>query len=163
MNFDRLSLVADLANFGLRTEHMLTVAVPETPGSFKRFVAAVTGTPPPFDPAHPEKEPETPENAASSEEIDITELKYRYSADRDAQILFSLTCKGGAEVSDAVARVQGEGFACRDVSGSEAAQVHLRHLVGGRPRSYTGAIQNEKMAVVRACPLLQPDVSQIIM
>ena len=38
MNFDRLRLVADLANFGLRTEAMLVISIPESPGEFLRFI-----------------------------------------------------------------------------------------------------------------------------
>lgn len=40
-----------------------------------------------------------------------------------------------------------------------ALQIHLRHLVGGRARSYMGEIPNERMfqvgAVLQSCMLLQ--------
>lgn len=35
MNFERLRLVAELANVGGRTEAMLTTTIPERPGAFK--------------------------------------------------------------------------------------------------------------------------------
>ena len=41
MNFDRLRLVADLANYGLRTEAMLTCTIPEQPGSFRAFIETI--------------------------------------------------------------------------------------------------------------------------
>lgn len=129
MNFDRLRLVADLANFGQRTEAMLTLSIPERSGEFRRFVESL------YD--------------GTAEDIGITECKYRYSVDRPAKMLFSLAARSPEEVDAAVARLRGEGYACRDVTKVSAAQVHLRHMVGGRPRSYTGSIEHEKMVVVR--------------
>lgn len=131
MNFDRLRLVADLANYGQRTEAMLTLSIPERSGEFRRFVESL------YD--------------GSDDEIVVTECKYRFSVDRPAKMLFSLAARSPEEVAAAVERLRGEGYACRDVTGLAAAQVHLRHMVGGRPRSYTGSIEHEKMVVVRRC------------
>ena len=56
MNFDRLRMVSDLADVGARREVMMATSIPEEPGAFKRFVAALAG---------------------DSTSLDITELKYR--------------------------------------------------------------------------------------
>ena len=70
MNFDRLRLVSDIANFGAKTEIMLATSIPEVPGSFKKFVDVVTG----------------------DSGLSFTEFKYRYAVneDRKAHILFSV-------------------------------------------------------------------------
>lgn len=148
MNFDRLRLVASLANYGQRTEAMLTLSLPEQPGEFRRFVESVHKCSP-----------------GNPDELVVTECKYRYTVDRPAKMLFSLAARSPEAVTAAVEQLRGEGYACRDVTGVSAAQLHLRHMVGGRPRSYTGSIENEKMVVVRrpaALPaplLVSPTVS----
>lgn len=141
MNFDRLRLVADLANFGQRTEAMLTLSIPERSGEFRRFVESL------YD--------------GTQEEITVTECKYRYSVDRPAKLLFSLSARSPEEVGGAVERLRDEGYACRDVTKVTAAQVHLRHMVGGRPRSYSGSIEHEKMVVVRIYVWDGPDLSSL--
>jgi threonine dehydratase len=128
MNFDRLRLVADLANFGLRTEAMLTVSIPEAAGEFLKFVDKVQD---------------------DSAKITVSELKYRYSVDREAKILFSLLAEGPEVVDKAVRKIAAAGYDVRDITSSSSAQVHLRHMVGGRPRSYSGVIEDEKILVVR--------------
>lgn len=140
MNFDRLRLVADLANFGLRTEAMLVVSIPESPGEFLKFI----------------------DTALSSEDgskITVSEFKYRYSVDRPAKILFSISTASPEAIESAVQRLGDAGYRCQNVTGSGAAQLHLRHMVGGRPRSYTGSIDHEKMVVVRTTTLLSLPVS----
>jgi hypothetical protein len=114
----------------------------------------------------------------------------RYSAGRVAHILFSIGISADEEVAGLVARMEGRGFATRDLSSIEAAQVcsarlrsccshcagvrarpptvltcwrssalgvwrrptihvvrqvHLRHLVGGRARSFTGELPDERI------------------
>lgn len=130
MNFDRLRLVADLANFGLRTEAMLVISIPESPGEFLRFI-------------------DTALNSEDGSKITVSEFKYRYSVDRPAKILFSLSTESPEAIESAVQRLGEAGYQCQNVTGSGAAQLHLRHMVGGRPRSYTGSIDHEKMVVVR--------------
>ena len=41
MNFDKLRVVAELANVGRQQEAVLTTVLPEEPGSFKRFCELV--------------------------------------------------------------------------------------------------------------------------
>lgn len=131
MNFDRLRLVADLANFGLQTEAMLVVSIPENPGEFLTFINIVL-------------------DSEDGSKITVSEFKYRYSVDRPAKILFSLSTDSPAVIESAVQRVKDAGYECHNVTDNSAAQLHLRHMVGGRPRSYTGCIDHEKMVVVRS-------------
>ena len=146
MNFDRLRLVADLANYGLRTEAMLACTIPERPGSFRAFIEALYGG---------SDAPEAAKNAGSAAArrgIDVTEFKYRYSVDRDAKILLSISASDPAGVNAAVQRLNEahSAFDCTNMTDNAVAQVHLRHMVGGRPRSYSGVIEDEKIVVVRS-------------
>lgn len=43
INFERLRLVAELADVGALTEATLTTVIPERPGSFRDFVKIATG------------------------------------------------------------------------------------------------------------------------
>ena len=72
MNFDRLRVVADLANYGLQQEAMLTVSIPERRGQFVKFISSL------YD-----------EEGA----VNVTEFKYRYSVSSDAKILLSISVK----------------------------------------------------------------------
>jgi threonine dehydratase len=151
MNFDRLRLVSDLCNYGLRTEAMLACTIPETCGSFRSFVDTLYGD---FTlEAHLASESDGngafDPSATPCSPVDITEFKYRYSVDRDAKILLSIATPEPGGVDAAVGRLNAGGrFACADITGNHIAQVHLRHMVGGRARSYSGQIEDERIVVV---------------
>ena len=147
MNFDRLRLVADLANYGLRTEAMLACTIPERPGAFQSFIETLYASE-----AHQHANGSGAADSAARRGINVTEFKYRYSVDRDAKILLSISAWSPAEVREAVARLNKAAgdFRCVDVTDKALAQVHLRHMVGGRPRSYSGAIEDERIVVVRS-------------
>lgn len=49
------------------------------------------------------------------------------------------------QVSQLKARLDAAGMPTEDISGVEEAAVHLRHLVGGRARSFTGAMPHERI------------------
>ena len=111
MNFDRLRQVADLTDVG-EAEAMLAVTLPEHRGSFLDFV----------------------NTALDGSAIDVTEFKYRYSAGREAAVLFGVgVAPGSKECGDLVGRLVAGGYPAVDISDLELAQVHLRHLVGGHP------------------------------
>mmetsp|Transcript_7172 Transcript_7172/g.12363 ORF Transcript_7172/g.12363 Transcript_7172/m.12363 type:complete len:348 (+) Transcript_7172:26-1069(+) len=123
MNFERLRLVAELANVGATTEATLTTTMSEQPGSFRDFVAI----------------------ASANGTIPVTEFKYRFSAGERASVLWGAGIKSPEELTHVVQQLQSAGMPTTDVSGMEVAQLHLRHLVGGRARSYTGALPHEKI------------------
>lgn len=123
MNFDRLRLVSELADIGALREAMLATSIPETPGSFRGFI----------------------NTALADTNQSVTEFKYRYSAGEQAHILFSVGIKDATELSSLIQRLNNKNMPTQDLSGIEAAQVHLRHLVGGRARSYMGELPHEKI------------------
>ena len=50
-----------------------------------------------------------------------------------------------AELGSLVDRLNGANMPTMDISKMESAQLHLRHLVGGRARSFTGTVPNEQI------------------
>ncbi|GLC42052.1 hypothetical protein PLESTB_001062900 [Pleodorina starrii] len=127
MNFERLRLVAELANVGGRTEATLTTTIPERPGAFKEFISIAL---------------------SSDSDLSVTEFKYRYSAGSTAQVLWGVGIRSPEQLTALLERLNGAGMDSTDISGLEVAQVHLRHLAGGRARSYTGHIEAEKILQV---------------
>jgi threonine dehydratase len=116
MNFDRLRLVSELADVGLRQEAVLATTIPETPGAFKRFAAAVSGDATGGD---------------ADDKLNITEFKYRYAgAGPAAQVLYSVALRGPAQLERLLGRLAGAEMPTVDLSSNELAKVHIRHLVG---------------------------------
>lgn len=127
MNFDRLRLVAELADVGGQREAMLAVTIPERPGTFVDFV----------------------ETAIDGTDIPITEFKYRYKEDTDAHVLFSVgVAPSSMACREVMQRLVDRGYQTIDISDIEMAQVHLRHLVGGRARGSNGHLANERIMQV---------------
>jgi threonine dehydratase len=106
MNFDRLRFVAEQAELGEQREAILGVTIPERPGTFRKFCAAI-GT------------------------RNITEFNYRM-ADADlAHVFVGLEIHDRQETGAIVRRLNRRGFHAVDFSTNEVAQLHVRHLVGG--------------------------------
>ena len=112
MNFDTLRRVSELADAGGRAEATLATTLAEAPGAFLAFVASATG----------------------GTDLQITELKYRAAAAAGgpAHVLWGAGVRGPDELAAVITRLADAGMPTLDLSGVEAAQVHLRHLVGGR-------------------------------
>jgi threonine dehydratase len=108
MNFDRLRHVAERADLGQQREALFAVEIPEEPGSFLRFCAAI---------------------GARS----VTEFNYRYADRRRAQIFVGLAMQPGGGERDRVRRqIEEAGFPVVDMSDDEVAKLHVRYMVGGR-------------------------------
>eukprot|EP00192_Tetraselmis_astigmatica_P008413 CAMPEP_0117648422 /NCGR_PEP_ID=MMETSP0804-20121206/392_1 /TAXON_ID=1074897 /ORGANISM="Tetraselmis astigmatica, Strain CCMP880" /LENGTH=655 /DNA_ID=CAMNT_0005454015 /DNA_START=38 /DNA_END=2006 /DNA_ORIENTATION=+ len=127
INFDRLRLVSELADVGAKTEVMLASTIPEHPGSFIDFVRTVCGT---------------------DSSVDFTEFKYRFCATSAAQILYSVSMSSEFDLQELTSRLEEAGMPTTDCSNIGAALVHFRHMVGGRPRSFTGQLPDEKIFTV---------------
>ena len=113
MNFDRLRFVAERAALGEQKEALLTVTIPEQPGSFAQLVESVL--------------PQA-----------VTEFSYRYSATSPslAHVLMGISVSAStsraAELESLFSRLTIEGMEARDISEDELAKTHIRYLVGGR-------------------------------
>eukprot|EP00123_Amoebidium_parasiticum_P015053 comp22760_c1_seq1/m.35549 comp22760_c1_seq1/g.35549 ORF comp22760_c1_seq1/g.35549 comp22760_c1_seq1/m.35549 type:complete len:595 (-) comp22760_c1_seq1:553-2337(-) len=104
MNFDRLRFVSERA---VPNEVLISVKVPEIPGSFRRFYSVI----------HPRN---------------ITEFSYRYSNPKEALIMASFTVSSPNEVQQVVEHLQAQGMDALDLTGNELAKAHARYLAGGR-------------------------------
>ena len=119
MNFDRLRFVAERAELGEKREALLTVTIPERPGSFAQLVEAVL--------------PQA-----------VTEFGYRYSSPNHADVLMGITVSSASarhgELQSLFLRLATEGMTPTDISEDELAKTHLRYLVGGR-----SSVPNERL------------------
>jgi threonine dehydratase len=72
-------------------------------------------------------------SASASEGISVTEFKYRCSPGAaSASVLWSATLRSSGAAAEIARRLGAAGLPTRDIGGMGLAQVHLRHLVGGR-------------------------------
>ncbi|WAQ86287.1 hypothetical protein PtA15_7A13 [Puccinia triticina] len=129
MDFDRLRFVAERADLGEQREALLSVIVPEQPGSFVKLHSYL----------HPRP---------------VTEFSYRFSSTSQAFIFvsFRLSSLSSATLSPGEARrqeIEGIlqavsddplGMKPRDISNNEMAKSHARYLIGGRV-----AVENERL------------------
>lgn len=116
-NFDRLRYIAERTEIGEKREAILAVTIPEQPGSFKTFCGLIG-------------------------KRNITEFNYRYADAGSAQIFVGLqTAPGGTDHADLVSHLRDGGYPVLDLTDSELAKLHIRHLVGGHaPESITDEV-----------------------
>lgn len=110
MNFDRLRFVAERAELGEGREALLSVEIPEKPGSFFALHSAI----------HPRA---------------TTEFIYRYNDPALAQIYISFKLESTQrekEVAYVLAQLEKGGMRGFDISDDELAKSHARYMVGGR-------------------------------
>ncbi|KAK7057151.1 threonine dehydratase [Favolaschia claudopus] len=113
MNFDRLRFVAERAQLGEGQEALLSVDIPERPGTFIALHNVI----------HPRA---------------VTEFIYRYnchtSPDR-AHVFLSFTLAGAssrqAEIADLLKALAAEDMEGSDISDNEFAKSHARYMIGG--------------------------------
>src|SRR5690554_942203 len=106
-NFSRLRYIAERTEFSEKREAILSVEIPEQPGSFRKF-CTILG------------------------KRNITEFNYRYTSDAAAQIFVGMQLKGAADREEIVAILNDKGYRVVDMTDNEMAKVHVRHMVGGR-------------------------------
>jgi threonine dehydratase len=106
INFDRLRFVAERAEVGEQREAILAVTIPERPGSFRRFCAAIGPR-------------------------SITEFNYRMADPDIAHVFVGLEVQDRRETGRLVRALTRKGFKALDLSNNEMAKLHGRHLVGG--------------------------------
>jgi threonine dehydratase len=117
VNFDRLRHIAERAAIGEQREALLAVGIPERPGSFREFCAAIG-------------------------KRNVTEFNYRYSDAEEAHIFVGLELAGGRDEKDRlVADLRGRGYPVEDLTDNEMAKLHIRHMVGGR----AGGLPDERL------------------
>ncbi|MDP1558907.1 MAG: threonine ammonia-lyase, biosynthetic [Nitrosomonas sp.] len=106
MNFDRLRHISERAELGEQREAVMSVTIPEKPGSFKKF-CAMLGT------------------------KSITEFNYRYADPKEAHVYVGVSVRNRDEVLKLISSLRKGGLNTVDFSDNEMAKLHIRHLVGG--------------------------------
>lgn len=106
-NFDRLRYISERTEIGEQREAVLSVTIPEKPGSFRRFCSALGRR-------------------------NITEFNYRYAGRGAAQVFVGLSVTPGPDdLAGLMAKLSQRGYAVEDLTGNEVAGLHIRHMVGG--------------------------------
>ncbi|KAI0047755.1 threonine dehydratase I, partial [Auriscalpium vulgare] len=109
MNFDRLRFVAERAALGEGREALLSVDIPERPGSFYALHTVI----------HPRA---------------VTEFIYRYNSAHRAHVFLSFqleTKSRETEVAAVLAALAKEDMTGHDISDDEMAKSHARYMIGG--------------------------------
>jgi threonine dehydratase len=115
INFDRLRHVAERAELGEHREALLAVAVPERPGSFRRFCEVIG-------------------------KRNITEFNYRYADPDKAWVFAGVELTGGYGEKDClISHLRACQYEILDMTDNEMAKLHIRYMVGG----HAPGIKNE--------------------
>jgi threonine dehydratase len=114
MNFDRLRHIAERAELGEKREALLSVTIPEKPGSYRRFIQLLG-------------------------KRAITEFNYRYADPEKAEIFVGVHLdSGGEDKRQILALLAEHGYPVLDMSDNELAKLHVRYMVGGKTRGMEG-------------------------
>ncbi len=117
VNFDRLRHIAERAAIGERTEMIIAAAIPEEPGSFRKFCEIIGRR-------------------------GITEFNYRYADKNKAHIFVGVQLLNGQFEADKILeKLNKAKINVINLSDNEMAKLHVRHMVGGR----SAGIKNEKL------------------
>ncbi|MFC3690788.1 threonine ammonia-lyase, biosynthetic [Chenggangzhangella methanolivorans] len=109
LNFDRLRHVAERAEVGEDREVLLGVTIPERRGSYRRFIELIG-------------------------QRTITEFNYRYAGADAAHVFVGVKLADAArDKPELIASIEAAGYGVVDMSANEAAKLHVRYMVGGRP------------------------------
>jgi threonine dehydratase len=107
MNFDRLRFVAERAELGESREALFAVTIPERPGAFRRFCAALG--------------PRV-----------ITEFNYRLNDRQRADVFVGISVANREDAAKVKAELlRQEGYETTDLTQNELAKLHIRYMVGG--------------------------------
>jgi len=115
VNFDRLRYISERTEIGEKREAVLSVTIPERPGSFRMFCNALG-------------------------KRSITEFNYRYNDTRDAQIYVGVQIQSDSDRHTLLDILRGKGYPVDDMTDNEVAKLHTRHMVGGHAK-----VDNERV------------------
>ena len=106
-NFDRLRYISERTEIGEQREAVISVTIPEKPGSFRLFCSALGRR-------------------------NITEFNYRYADQGSAQVFVGLSVvPGGEDLSQLLEALQDKGYEAQNLTDNEVAKLHVRYMVGG--------------------------------
>ena len=107
INFDRLRYVSERAELGEKREAIISVTIPERPGSFKAFCESIG-------------------------KRNITEFNYRYHDESNASIFVGVQTHPEKDPREILlSELNEKGYQAQDLTENELAKLHIRHMVGG--------------------------------
>jgi threonine dehydratase len=106
MNFDRLRFVAERAEVGEAREALFAVTIPERPGAFRQFCAAI------------------------GRRV-VTEFNYRLRGRGEAHIFVGVATESKEDAAGLEAALTAQGYPTVSLTDNELAKLHVRHMVGG--------------------------------
>ena len=115
INFDRIRFVSELTETGEGREAVFDCAIPEKPGSFKRFIEKLGRR-------------------------SVTEFNYRMSEGVLAHVFVGVSVKDAADRRAVQKSFRAAGFHCIDLSDNALAKEHVRYMVGGRSQSIVNEV-----------------------
>ncbi|MEP5568225.1 MAG: threonine ammonia-lyase, biosynthetic [Halioglobus sp.] len=117
-NFDRLRYISERTEIGEQREAVISVTIPEKPGSFRSFCNALGRR-------------------------NITEFNYRYAGPGSAQVFVGLSViPGGQDLAELISKLEQKGYSAEDLTDNEVAKLHIRYMVGGHA---PGELDNERV------------------
>jgi threonine dehydratase len=96
-------------------EALFGVTIPERPGAFRQFCAALG--------------PRV-----------ITEFNYRLNSRSRAEIFVGMSTRSREDAREVLSKLNAMGYETSDLTGSEMAKLHVRHMVGGH-----ASVQRERL------------------
>src|SRR5215467_5384718 len=109
MNFDRLRFVAERAELGESREALFAVTIPERPGSFRQFCAAL------------------------GRRV-INKSNYRLNDRQRADVFVGVSVGSRDDANRLKADLVRQGYETTDLTDNELAKLHIRYMVGGHAR-----------------------------
>lgn len=110
-NFHGLRYVSERCELGEKREGLLAVTIPERQGAFFEFCNLIGGRA-------------------------VTEFNYRYNDDKQANIFVGVRLhEGQAELDHIISDLQQGGYPVVDLSDDEMAKLHVRYMIGGKPKA----------------------------
>jgi threonine dehydratase len=106
VNFNRLRHISERAELGEDRECLFALNLPERPGALKSFCKDMGSMP-------------------------ITEFNYRYTDPEQAYVFIGMGVGGKEEREQSLLALRQKGYLLKDLTGSELAKQHIRHMVGG--------------------------------
>jgi threonine dehydratase len=103
VNFDRLRHISERTEIGERREMLLGVTIPEKPGSFRQFCAAIG-------------------------KRNITEFNYRYASSKGAQVLVGIQTSPDIKDRESLSQRLTKRYDVVDLSDNEVAVLHVSWL-----------------------------------
>jgi threonine dehydratase len=117
-NFDRLRYISERTEIGEHREAVISVTIPERPGSFRTFCGVLGRR-------------------------NITEFNYRYADEGSARVFVGLSVvPGGEDLADLLQDLARRNYPAEDLTDNEVAKLHIRYMVGGRA---PGSLRDEKV------------------